>query len=284
MFEAYRLALLSRGLSPHTVRNYLSCVRAFASWWEGTAGRSFDPAAVAPLDVAEYRRRLQNAGRKPATVNLHIDALSSFFSWAALQDVVRVDPAEGVKRVRERRSVPRWLSLREVRALSRAVQKHGTAKDRALLALLLHAGLRVSEAVGLRVQDVVLRERSGHVSVRRGKGSKYREVPLNVTARRMISKWLASHPGGDYLFPGKSGGPVTPRAVQKRLKELGRLAGVDVTPHRLRHTFCKMLVDAGESLDRVAVLAGHSNLNTTAVYTKPGKADLERAVEKLSWD
>jgi len=62
-------------------------------------------------------------------------------------------------------------------------------------------------------------------------------------------------------------------------KELGWLAGVEVTPHRLHHTFCKMLVDAGESLDRVAVLAGHANLNTTARHTWPGVKDLERAVD-----
>jgi integrase/recombinase XerC len=166
----------------------------------------------------------------------------------------------------------------------RAAQKHGAPRDRALLALLLHAGLRVSEAVNLKVRDVVIRERSGHVAVRRGKGEKYREVPLNATARKMIQEWLGDHPGGEHLFPGRNGGPVTPRAIQKRLKELGRLAGVEVTPHRLRHTFCKMLVDAGESLDRVAVLAGHANLNTTARYTRPGMDDLERAVEKLAWD
>ncbi|WP_341474038.1 site-specific integrase [Desulfofundulus thermobenzoicus] len=59
---------------------------------------------------------------------------------------------------------------------------------------------------------------------------------------------------------------------------------MEATPHRLRHTFCKMLVDAGKSLDRVAVLAGHSNLNTTARYTRPGAKDLERAMEKLAWE
>ncbi len=276
--------LKARGLSVQTVGTYAAAVRAFAKWWEGTGGEAFDPASVSSLDVADYRRHLLNKNRKPATVNLHLDALSSFFAWAVSAGLAPVDPTEGVRRVPGQKSSPRWLARRELGALVRAVQKHGAPRDRALVALLLHAGLRVSEAVSLKVQDAVIRERSGHVAVRRGKGEKYREVPLNATARKMIQEWLDGHPGGEYLFPGRNGGPMTPRAVQKRLKELARLAGVEVTPHKLRHTFCKMLVDAGESLDQVAMLAGHANLNTTARYTRPGVQDLERAVEKLAWE
>jgi len=118
--------------------------------------------------------------------------------------------------------------------------------------------------------------------VRQGKGDKYREVPLNATARRVLEKYASELEGG-WLFPGRHGGHITTRAAEKALARFGRLAGVDVTPHMLRHTFGKMLVDAGESLDRVATLMGHSNLNTTARYTKPSMQDLERAVEKLAW-
>ncbi|RJX17222.1 MAG: integrase [Desulforudis sp.] len=281
LFAAY---LTGRGYSGQTVKAYLAARRAFAKWCEETCGAPFDPASVTSLDVADYRRRLLNKNRKPATVNLHLDALSSFFSWAISAGLVPIDPTKGVKRVPEQKSAPRWLARQELGALVRAAQKHGTLRDRALLAVLVHAGLRASEAVNLKIQDVIIRERSGHVAVRRGKGGKYREVPLNATARKMIQEWLSDHPGGEWLFPGRNSDPLTSRAAQKRLKELGRLAGVEVTPHRLRHTFCKMLVDAGESLDRVATLAGHANLNTTARYIRPGMQDLERAVEKLAWE
>lgn len=283
LLSAFERRLRERGAARATIETYLGAARRFARWWKETTGEKFDPAAVTVLDVADYRRHLLNAGKKPSTVNLYLDAVSALFAWASGEGLAQSDPADGVRRLPEERTLPRWLTKRELGALLRALQKHGSPRDRALVALLLHAGLRVSEAVSLRVQDAVIRERSGHVKVQHGKGGKHREVPLNVTARKLLSAWLERHPGGEWLFPGKSG-PMTPRAVQKRLKELGRLAGVDVTPHRLRHTFCKMLVDAGESLDRVALLAGHASLDTTAVYTKPGRADLERAVEKLSWE
>ncbi|MCL6448229.1 MAG: tyrosine-type recombinase/integrase [Armatimonadetes bacterium] len=277
-FENY---LLGRGLSPGTAANYLGHLRRFFSWVEGTYGEP-DPAAVTPLDVADYKRRLQNKGRKPSSVNNALDAIASFFSWAKKAGLVQADPAEGVKRLPEQKQPPKWLSRRELGALIRAVQRYGSKKDQALVMLLLHTGLRVSEAVSLRAQDVVIRDRSGHVAVHRGKGGKYREVPLNATVRRVLAEYLADLQG-EWVFPGKNG-PMTRRAAEKALEKYGRLAGVEVTPHRLRHTFCKMLADAGEGLDRIAMLAGHESIGTTARYTRPGRADLEAAVEKIAWE
>ena len=124
-------------------------------------------------------------------------------------------------------------------------------------------------------------ERSGSVTVRKGKGGKSRTVPLTLTARTALMAWreAAGAALGDRVFP------IGARAVQKALERYARRAGIEgaVTPHMFRHTFCKILVDAGESLDRVAALAGHSSLNTTARYTKPTAQDLERAVSKLEW-
>ncbi|RDV80744.1 tyrosine-type recombinase/integrase [Ammonifex thiophilus] len=278
--KAFKQSCLSRGLSPGTAEVYLGHVKRFFEWLGDP-----DMAEVTPFDVSSYGRCLREKGRKPATVNNALNALSSFFSWAKEAGFVSSDPTEGVRQVPEDRLAPRWLGRRELGRFLRAVQKHGTPRDRALVALLLHAGLRVSEAVSLRLEDVVIRERSGSVRVR-GKGGKFREVPLNATARRVLKEYLAELPPqeGGWLFPGKDGKHLTRFAVEKLFARLSRLAGVEVTPHRLRHTFCKWLVDAGESLDRVACLAGHSNLNTTARYTRPGMEDLERAVEKLSWE
>lgn len=278
-FEGY---LKSRGYSDRTVSSYAGDLRRFAAWMRQTCGE-FDPVWVTPQDIADYRRFMLDRGKKPATVNHALDVLKSFFRWARTEGMVQANPSAQTKRVKEQRQAPRWLDRRDLAALVLTVQKHGTLRDQAMVALLLHAGLRVSEAVSLRTEDVALRERSGSVVVRRGKGDKRREVPLNVTARRILGEYMAGA-RGEWLFPGRKGRHMTARAAEKRLAGFGRLAGVEVTPHMLRHTFCKMLVDAGESLDRVAVLAGHNNLNTTARYTRPSAKDLERAVEKLSWE
>jgi integrase/recombinase XerC len=280
-FTRFGESLLARGLSPSTADIYLGHLRRFLSWVEGTYGSS-DLALVTPLDVADYKRYLQNKNRKPSTVNNALDAIGSFFAWAKEAGVVQSDPSRGIKRLKEQKNAPRWLDRKEVGALFRAVQSYGNSKERALMILLYHTGLRVSEAVSLKVADVVIRERSGFVCVRCGKGGKYREVPLNVTVRNFLADYLKDLQG-DWLFPGKNG-PMTRRAAEKALAKFARLAGIEATPHRLRHTFCKKLVDEGESLDRIAALAGHENLNTTSRYTRPGLADLGAAVEKLAWE
>lgn len=134
----------------------------------------------------------------------------------------------------------------------------------------------------MRKEDLTIGERSGLVRVREGKGDKYREVPLNITVRRVMEIYLTSI-SGLWLFPGHKN-HITTRTAERIVGKYARLSGVEVTPHMLRHTFGKMLVDAGESLDRVAMLMGHSNLNTTARYTQPSLYDMEKAVEKLAWE
>ncbi|MDI3538246.1 MAG: hypothetical protein PWQ13_269, partial [Bacillota bacterium] len=113
--------------------------------------------------------------------------------------------------------------------------------------------------------------------------------PLNATARRALQDWLEER--GDAPGPvftrqkGFTGEGLTPRRVQYMIRDYAVAAGLEgVSPHTLRHTFCKSLVDAGESLDRVAALAGHANLNTTARYTQPTRKDLQKAVDRLAWE
>lgn len=146
--------------------------------------------------------------------------------------------------------------------------------------------MRVFELCTLDVSDMILNERSGSVVVRYGKGGKRREIPLNATARRAMKAWLEVRGDGPGpLFTSRRGGGITPRGVEHLIAHYAYDARLEnVTPHTLRHTFCKQLVDAGESLDRVAVLAGHASLNTTARYTRPTVKDLEIAVGRLEWE
>ncbi len=184
------------------------------------------------------------------------------------------------------KTAPRALERKELLALIRSVRASGKPRDVAIGTLLLHTGLRVSELCALNVDDAILKERSGHVIIRSGKGNKRREVPLNSTARSALKEWLEVRENNSKaLFTGKGSDSLSPRAVEYLIKKYSSRAGLEnVTPHVLRHTFCKSLVDTGESLDRVAILAGHENLNTTAKYTKATGRDLQNAVEKLAWE
>ena len=301
--DAFTQYLEAGDKSPRTTAGYARDLRTFVVWFEQSSGKAPDDTGVTPLDAREYRQYLHLTKKmKPASVNRKLAALRAYFRWA--QDAGRIasNPLRNIRDVRQAssRSAPRWLTRQETYALLRAASKavqlaeakgrtmsaNEARRDKAILALFLHAGLRVSELCALEKGDIVIKARSGLVIVRSGKGGKYREVPLNKDARQALAVWMARPAAGSRLFTGRRGKPLQPRGVQRIIERLAAAAQLEpnkVTPHALRHTFGKSLVDAGVSLDKVAALMGHSNLNTTKIYTRPSQADLSAAVERVAW-
>jgi site-specific recombinase XerD len=197
---------------------------------------------------------------------------------------------------------PRYLDKKEQYALQRAIEKDmqlarmrypkrwvSRQRDAAMVVFLLHTGLRLSEALTLQLSDVQLAERKGQVLVRQGKGGRARTVPLNVQARKALQEWLAVRPGsGSHVWVQVEGEPsdgLSNRSVERVLVRIGQDAGLEhLTPHILRHTFAKNLVDRGVGLEKVAALLGHSNLNTTRIYATTNQKDLEQAVDQMGQD
>ena len=280
------LAELDRqGKSVHTARAYGSDLLRFVLWYERTEG-PFHPGTVTPLDLREYRQHLlSRPDAAPATVNRRLATLRRYFDWAQAVGLNRENIAARLRGVEAVELAPRWLEKRELHALVRRVERGGSTRDLAIVLTLRHTGLRVSELVGLRLGDLELGARSGQLRVRQGKGGKHRAVPLNAEARRAIRDYLAVRPAAldDHLFLGQRGRALTASGAYAAIVEYARLAGLDgVTPHVLRHTFAKTALDAGANLVEVAALLGHKRLDTTARYTKPGRRDLERTVERLA--
>jgi integrase/recombinase XerD len=302
LIDDFTTHLAGRDLSPRTLRGYARDVRLFARWFEATNGKPSSPTHVTPLDVREYRQHLQTVKKqKPNTINRKLAALRTFFGWAVQAGHAPASPLEEIRDVPQARRAPHWLDrpaqyklLRTVQEQTRLADAKGleagcwrARRDETVVALLLHAGLRVSEVCALDLGDVELGERRGKVVVRAGKRGKYREVPLNRDARRVLAEWLKARPplaGSRALLVSQKGRRLSSRNAQAIVARLARLAGLEeVTPHTLRHSLGKNLVDAGVSLDRVAMLLGHENLNTTAIYTTPSQSDLSAAVEAVAW-
>jgi integrase/recombinase XerC len=196
------------------------------------------------------------------------------------------NPSQGIKPMAVEELAPHWLTRPQQAAFIRAVQTGKSLRDLAVCGLMLHAGLRVSEVCSLTRGDLVLRQRSGSVLVRQGKGNKQRRVPLNVTIRQILLDYLVSFPESQQVvFASDRAKHLTPRAVQHLVHRYAYKAHLEqVTPHTLRHSFCKNLVDVGVSLDKVALLAGHTSLDVTRRYTTPSEQDLQAAVERLAWE
>ena len=272
------------GLSENTIQAIWQDIGVFVKWFETENGEAFSPEKLTNWDMRAFRRSQLNKARvKASTWNRRLSSLRRFCTWLAKKSLVQVELLEGVKGKRAQKLAPRWLTGSEYRRIMRQVERDLNAADTparierakevmAMVGFMLYAGLRESEMLDLRREDLVLRERSGFVLIRDGKGDKEREVALSLEARRLISPWLEIC--GDRLFS------VTARMVQIRIRQLGERAGVeDAAPHRLRHTFAKMLVDERVGMDKVGALLGHGDLDTTMRYVLPGMEDLQAAVE-----
>jgi len=296
-FEEY---LLENDKAALTVKGYLSDLRCFVRWFEQTNGEAFTLRAVTPTDVREYRQFLLVVEtHKANTVNRRLASLATLMKWAKESGQIEHDPTGNIHAVPQTNPGPRYLDKKEQYALQRAIEKDmqlarlrypkrwvSRQRDAAMVVFLLHTGLRLSEALTLQLGDVQLAERKGQVLVRQGKGGRVRTVPLNVQARKALQEWLAVRPGsGSHVWVQVEGEPsdgLSNRSVQRVLVRIGQDAGLEhLTPHVLRHTFAKNLVDSGVGLEKVAALLGHSNLNTTRIYITPNQKDLEQAVERL---
>lgn len=295
--KAFSNYLATRDLAPVSVTGYCADLRRFARWMENGQGLVFSLDALQTRTIQHYRNYLLEQGRKPNTINRELAAISAFGNWGVQAGRIAQNPALHIRGLDSVSLAPRWLDRNQRAALLRTVrddvelarQRYPRLwvmrlRDAAIVVLLLHTGLRVHELCMLTLDTIEISPRKGQVTVT-GKGFKQRTIPLSKPAREMVSEWLKVRPPGDReaLFTNQRGAALKPRSAQRAIQRLAESAGLEanVTPHTLRHTFAKWLIDEGVSLEKVAKLLGHSNLNTTRLYVTPSEQDLEEAVARL---
>jgi integrase/recombinase XerC len=183
----------------------------------------------------------------------------------------------------QQQTAPKWLDRNQQLALLREVRKNGSLRDYAIFQTFLGTGLRISELAAVTLEDLEINDRSGWLRVRSGKGTKSREVPLDLKTRQAIEEYKKVRPtsNANRLFLGQRG-TINSEGINYLVAEYSRRAGLDCTPHTLRHSYAKNLVDMGTPLDQVAILMGHESLDTTKIYTKPSRGDLEQAVRRVA--
>lgn len=275
---------VERGLSPNTIQAYRRDLRRYADHLDrqGVADAvDADEHTVAAF-VAASSHRHDGAPYRPASVVRGLSSVRSFHRFLLREGLAERDPTAGVVRPRQPRGLPRPLSVEDVARLLSAPPTTTASglRDRAVLETMYGAGLRVSELVGLDVDDVDLEEGSVRVF---GKGAKERDVPLGRYAREAISAYLsrarpdlATPRSRAALFLNRRGGRLTRQTCWSMIRQHARRTGIDkrVTPHTLRHSFATHLLEGGADVRVVQELLGHASVATTQVYTLVTKEHL----------
>jgi len=181
------------------------------------------------------------------------------------------------------------LSKDEQKRFLRAVAACRRSKDRAVALLLFFTGIRIGECVALNEQDISIAGRRRRVTVRSGKGDRYREIPLNDTATEALRDWFLerstkfeSKKIDDALFLNPQGKRLSTASIDLIIRKIGQSCGLELSAHLLRHTCLTNLVRNGNDLVIVAEIGGHKRLETTRRYTLPTISDKERAMMELA--
>ena len=229
-----------------------------------------------PKKIEVYKIHLRNKEYLSSTINRKISSMRCFFNFLNDEDLIKVNPSEGTqldKFITKR--APEYLTLEEIKQILNVCSgdNHIDIRDKAMVGLLYSSGLRVSELVSLKIINIS--DKKGWIRVE-GKGSKQRFVPVYNQAWQDLECYLAkSRPilknkfTDDSLFVNARGKMMTRQGFWDVLKKLTQKSGVNksVSPHMLRHTFATHLLQGGANLMTVKELLGHSNINTTQIYT-----------------
>ncbi len=298
VMERFETELKLRGFSDATIRTYKMQVSQFLEFVKQNKGKLSSQKSL--LDSGKGEINLVNIGKKdlkafighlisdkkkaPSTINLALSALRFFFIEVNKQNIF-----DGVKSVKTPKKIPTVLSKDEIRRLLDAVKN---PKHKILFMLLYGSGLRVSEAVNLKVDDLDLLDKTG--TVRAGKGKKDRNIILSDSMIVVLNEFLKkrSEKGieSEYIFhgteiqgkesvnPGTREGHITTRQAQRLVKQYAKKAGIKkrIFCHALRSSFATHLLETGTDIRVIQELLGHSNLATTERYTKVSKEQIRK--------
>lgn len=262
-----------RGLSPNTLAAYRGDLDRFLAYLRRVRVASLND--VRRKHLIEFLLDERETGRRPTTLGRRLAALKTFFRYLQREGLVASNPADGMNSPRLWRMLPDALTVKEVERLLAQPDprsRHGL-RDRALLETLYGAGLRVSEAAGLALDDVNFDDRCVRCL---GKGRKERIIPLGESARVYLKRYIeqarpAATRGGASraLFLSARGGPLDRRTIWRLIRNYARRAGLNrpVHPHTLRHSFATHLLANDAPLRVIQEMLGHTDIGTTQIYT-----------------
>lgn len=263
---------VEKGLSKNTIDSYSIDLRKFQDF---LLSKDKKVTSFSRADIIDFIERLRDEGYSISSICRFISSIRGLCKYLLVENVIKDDPSENLQAPKRWERLPKALSISDIRSfleLNPSVNKPTMMRDCVMLEFLYSSGLRVSELVSLKLEDVHLE--AGFLKVL-GKGSKERIVPVNARAIGKLKMYLKQQrpeilkkKQSSYLFVTGRGKPMTRQRFWQTIKALGRRRGMELSPHTLRHSFATHLLEGGADLRSVQKMLGHSDISTTQIYTK----------------
>jgi integrase/recombinase XerD len=283
---------VEKGFSENTIEAYRNDLNQMADFAEAEAARRGKGASWGGFGREEMLSHLLNLKERnyaATTMSRKVAAAKSFFAFMTAEGKIKENPTGNIHSPAVGKSLPKPISISEVRRLLEQPGKRSTLeakRDEAMLQLLYASGMRVGELIALDVDDVNTAE--GYVRCF-GKGHKERLIPIHKPAALAVAKYLEEtrpqlvHNADDKaMFLNRRGERLTRQGFWQKIKEYAKAANlsVEITPHTLRHSFATHMLSGGADLRSVQELLGHANISTTQVYTHLTSDHIRRSYEE----
>ncbi|MGC9033407.1 MAG: site-specific tyrosine recombinase/integron integrase [Thermosulfidibacteraceae bacterium] len=267
----------TESLSENTIISYINDVKQLIDF----AGKAI-PEKDTIVDFIYY---LSSRGINPTSIRRKLSSIDKYFEFLKARKVVEENPVEDLIRPKVWDRLPKYLTVEEIHRLTGTIDTSNETgiRDRAIVELLYASGLRVSELVSLRIEDVDFENRL--LIVREGKGGKDRIVPINDVAIYWLKKYLSIRKkNSPFLFCGRKDIKLTRQRIWQIIKNYAEKANIPISkisPHVLRHSFATHLLMGGLDLRSLQELLGHATIKTTEIYTHIANPELERLFIKF---
>lgn len=271
----------ARNYSKNTISSYNSDLLIFNEFI------SKDLTKVDTSDIRSFIKYLSD--RKEKTLARYITTLRVFFDFMIKKKYISINPMDGISSPKLSKSLPDVLTISEVdKLLSFELKTNYDFRDKCILEMLYSTGLRISELVSLKLENINLDESLIKVM---GKGSKERIVPFNETTREYLNKYIKEirpkmlkQNQTDYLYLNNHGKNLTRQAIFKMIKKRTLNAGIkkEISPHTLRHSFATHLLAGGADIRFIQELLGHESISTTEIYTHIAKENLKEIYDEIN--
>lgn len=256
--EAFLLDHQSR-FSSETTRSYRISLTQFFSFCD----KKFDE--VKATDIRTWLANMEGMGLKPRSIHLKLSALKSFYQYCMEENLIKKNPTLTVHTPKKDDSLPYYLSKRQIALL----QEHtkGDLRERAIIEALYTTGVRISELLNVKLDDIKWEARQ--IWIRKGKGNKERFVLFTHECAERLKAYLDSRNiESQYLFCNHHGNHLSRGFIEKKFQEYSVALGFKVVPHTMRHTFAAHLAEKNMPQSYIQELLGHVNINSTRIYTR----------------